>query len=157
MVWTYAQLKAADAALGVADLTAAADALAAQTVTLTVPAASVSVAVVHGILLLAQTGDWLLIESRAAETFSAGFPSSPAANDAAIAAARLAVTLAASKVDSIAPEAWADFLAQLDVLHTANVVAQATRDAIAALGSLTASRFQPAPTAGDVQTARAMP
>ena len=65
MPWTHAAVKAADAARSpaVADPGAAAAALNAQTTTQAVP---VSVATVHGILMLAGTSDWDRITVRSA-------------------------------------------------------------------------------------------
>ncbi|HTJ88882.1 MAG TPA: hypothetical protein VL356_01700 [Acidocella sp.] len=156
MAWTYATVKAADAALSpaVADPGAAAAALNAQTTTQAVP---VSIATLHGILMLASTSDWDRITVRSAAAYSSGWPANPATTDAAIAAAKLAVSLAGSKVDSVSVADWPGFLAPLQVLQTAGDVSAASYTAIAALGSVTAATWQPALTAGDIQTARAQP
>jgi hypothetical protein len=159
MPWTYAQIKAADAALSPAipDIAASAAALNAQTTTLTQPSNAVSVASIHGNLLLASTGDWLKVEALAAEAYSSGYPMSPTANDNAINAAKLATTLASSKVDGIDPADWSAFLAQLQVLVTNGAVAQQTQNQIVALAVTTIPAWSPPLTAGDVQTARAQP
>lgn len=155
----YQAIKAADAALTpqVADPGAAAATLNAQTATLAQPATAVSVATIHGILLLAATGDWLKVDAMSGQAYSSGYPASPTANDLGINAAKLAITLAGSKVDVVDPSDWAGFLAQLQALVTAGAVAQATYNQIAALGVMTAPIWQPPVTAGDVQTARAQP
>ena len=152
----YAAIKAADAALGIADLTEAAAALNAQVTTATVPLASIPVAAIHGVLMLASTADWLRVEARAALSFSAGFPGSPAASDAPIAAAKLAVLLAASQVTEIQPVKWSGFLAQLAQLVAAGDVSAASQAEIEALAVYAQPAWQPPVTAGDVQTARAI-
>jgi hypothetical protein len=158
-MWTYNELKQADAALdpAQASASAAAAALNAQTTTLTTPVASVSVGIIHGALLLAPTGDWLKIEALSQQSYSSSYPSAPTAEDAAINAAKLAIVLASSKVDSINPPHWTGFMSQLQVLVTAGAVAQDTYDQISALAPMTIPRWQPAVTAGDVQTARSQP
>lgn len=152
----YLVIKAADAALNppIPDITAAAAALNAQTTTLTQPVAAVSVATVHGILLLSPTGDWLRVEARAALAFSSGYPTSPVASDAPIAAAKLAVILSTSKVDSVDPLHWAGFLAQLNILVSAGDISTTSLTEIESLAPLTVAMWQPSLTAGDIQTAR---
>lgn len=132
----YTALKAelAKAAyVGMADAQIVA-ALAAQTTTVPQP---VRVADVHGVLLLAPTGDWLRIEARSVQSYSAGYPTTPTATDQAINAAKLAVELAASKVDAITTENWSAFLAFLGTVVTAGDVASATQAAIEALATTT--------------------
>jgi len=159
MPWTYPQIKAAINALPAgspSDLVGIATMLNSQTQTLAQPAAPVSVAAVHGILMLAPTADWLRIEARAALPFSAGFPASPVESDAAIAAAKLAITLTSSKVEVIDPAAWAGFEAQIGVLVASGDISAASQSAIAALAPLVVPAWQPALHAGDIQIAEAV-
>ncbi len=158
MAWTYAQIKAAYQALSPAPATLAdaAATLNAQTATSTTPLASVPVAAVHGVLLLSQTYDWAKIETQAGLPYSAGWPSTPAAGDGLIAAAKNAVTLATSQVTMVQPADWSAFLASLSALQSAGVVSAASLSAVEALATYTQPAWSPALTVGDLQTALGM-
>lgn len=158
MAWTYPELAAADAALSpqIADPVAAAAALNAQTVP--APVMAVSVAAVHGALMLSITGDWLRIEARALAPYSSGYPGSMTPGDQVINAAKLALELAASKVEMIDPAHWAAFLAFLGALHADGEVSDASLAAITALAqpSPTLPKWTPPPTGDDITHARSI-
>jgi len=151
-------VKVADTAISpaIADPTAAAAYLMTHQ-TYTAQAVSVKKAVVHGILFEASTGDWLRIMARADLSFSSGYPNTPIASDAPIAAAKMAVALAASDITEIDPTGWADFLAQIAALVAAGDVSTATQTAITALGTIQVPQWSETLTGGIVQTARAQP
>lgn len=141
-------LKAEDAALGIADPYTAAKTLAAQTIPLSVPAADVGIGDIQGELL--PTGEWLKISARAA-----GTPTTTGDMTDPINIAITAVALCGSKAGVIAADKWAKFLQLLAALQSVGDVSQATYDTINGLAVMTAPKFQPAPTTGDIQTARA--
>ena len=153
MAWTYEDLKKADP--GGDDLTAAADKL--NTAMADPVTVAVSVAAIHGALMLAPTGDWLRIQALAGMAFSSGFPATPTPQDQAIAAARLAITLAESKVETIAPESWPQVAMFLGGLQQAGVVSSATMAKLSAMASHVAPKWQPPITVRDLWIVRGQP
>ena len=155
--WTYAQVKAADAALSppAADPAAAASALNAQTVSLSQPANAIGIRSVVSVLLLSQTFDWARVQALAAQSLSATWQSAPTAQDEAILIAQAAVHQATDPDASVDPAHWSAFAASLGALASAAAVSPASQAAILALARMTAPVFDPPLIPGDIQTARA--
>lgn len=151
MAWTYAQVKAADAALNPAqaDPALAAAALNAQTTALAQPASDIGLGDIQGVLLL--SGDWLKIQTEAAKSGATGATTDP------ITLSILAIQLVQSKAATVAAANWTSFVGMLQVLEANSVVSSASLTAIQALATMTVPTWQPALLAGDVQTARAQP
>lgn len=152
-MWTYAKLKAADAALGIADPGAAAAALAAQTVTLTGQPFPWSAAVV-----VAQESvnfSWSRIQARSKQT--ATLPPSTATDYAILAALSAISTPLDRVIDPSNTVAWQTLLGGMQALVGIGDMIAADVTAIEALGTQVVPTWQPAPTAGDLQTARAQP
>lgn len=147
-MWTYAELKAADAALSpaVADLSDAAAALNAQAATVSV--SLIPWTAIRKIARESATGDWPRIVKRAA------LPLAGTAGDAAILVATNAVESRDTDLIDPASPVWQGGLA---VLQAAGDLSHATIDAIAALSTATTPKWDPPVTPGDIQTAREQP
>lgn len=150
MTWTYSDLKAADAALGIDDPAAAAVALNAQTTTLTD-----QVILWRNAKRTARestTGDWSRIVARARLQ-----PSLPptSGTDVAILAAINAVESADNDmIDPNDPGSWGAWQNGLAALHGVGDLSDTTVAALNELTTQTAPRWQPPLNAGDIQTAR---
>lgn len=148
MAWLYADVKAADAELGIDDPAAAAAALNAQTVTVLV---DVPVSDARAVLLI--SGEWFKVKQLAKQQLTGG----PA--DQVIAAADICVdTLTlASTLPTSDPVQWAEMQPMIGGLLQAGVISQASVNAWTAMRSRTVPKWQPELDTGTITTARAQP
>jgi hypothetical protein len=147
MAWTYQDVKAADAALGIEDESEAAAALNAQTKTATVDVANAAICEVLAtdmeyskVQLISEERDYLAtpLETVELAIWAINFMNSGG------------MTRAAGKDTT----AWDKVVANFDALPP---VTDASMDRIRGLRNDTVPVWQPPVTAGDVQTAREQP
>lgn len=153
MMWTYAQVKAADVKLAISDLTAATAALNAQIMTATNQTFTWLQA--KTVAQTSITGDWSRIVARSRQT-----PTIPpvTGTDVAILAAINATEMSDTQViDPTIAAGWSAVQSGLSALQTIGDLSSASVSAINALTTVTSPVWSPALTAGDVQTARAQP
>lgn len=152
MSWTPAQLKAADASLGIADPAEAAAALAQQTATL--HNQPFMWADAKRVARESPTGDWARIVMRSRQVASLP-PQTPF--DAAILAAINAVESADTDVvDPNDPGSWQAWSSGIAALSGVGDLSAGTVAALAALQTRTAPTFTPPPTDQDVTHARSL-
>ena len=149
-MWTYAAVKAADAALSppIADFGQAAATLNAQTQT--APIQYVAIGSITSVLLMSGTGDWDKVQARAVMATTGG------AGDQAISLAKRAVFLmTSSQIKNVAAADWPGFSAMMSVLVEVGDISTASQTAITALAQPTVPLWSPPLDAGNIQTARA--
>lgn len=146
--WTFAQLKAADAALGIDDPASAAETLQARRITVV---RDISCTDARSVLFA--TGEYgalvLLSRQNPSDTVPATL----------IAAAITAVATLdnASVIEATDPAKWQAVQTMLGAFVQAQAVSPASRDTLLGMREVEVPTFEPAPTAGDVQTARNEP
>ena len=152
MAWTYAQLKAAIAALpaGTAGIAAA---INAQTVAMT------NVIVLwtdmKAVLRTAPTGDWAKIVMRS--RMPSVVPPVSAQDFAVMAAINAVQSENTDRFDPTNAQVWAAVQSGINALANVGDVAPATLTILNSLTSRTSPVWEPPVTAGDIQTAGAQP
>jgi hypothetical protein len=152
--WTYASLKAADTAIAITDPTAAATALNAQTTTLA--AQNVGWGAMRDVLM--NNFDWgtlvICAQTAVGGTLPGGGTQTAAIQTAAI-AIRECCLYGGTFLASVAAD-WSKLTAAAGLLTPAAAggISSASSTAIVALRVPVVATWQPAVTAGDVQTAR---
>jgi hypothetical protein len=145
-MWTFAALKAADP--GGDDLATIAATLNAETVTQTI---DVPISTVQGYMLVNGI-------VAAADAWAMAHPDD---TTGVLAVIRSLEGLLASPhltvVEMTSPAIAASVTTMLGVLAAASIMTSDQRDAVLAMASATVPKWQPAVTAGDIQTARAQP
>lgn len=151
MAWTYPELKAADAALGIDDPEQAAAALSAQTVTVTM---DIATADARAVLLL--SGEWFKVKQLAKMPLSGASPPSP--QDQAVAAADICIdTLTLTEALHFADDVqWQAAQPMIQGLLAAGVVSPASAAAWVALRTKTMLVWAPPPTDQDILHARSL-
>lgn len=152
MPWTYAELKVADAALGVADAAAAAAALNAQTDTLTNQV--VRWVDAKRVARLAATGDWSRIVARARQT--PALPPTTAIDAAILAAINAVESMEADLIDPSDTAGWSAWVGGISTLKAAGDLSQASVDAIMALTTHARPVWDPPVSDQDVLAARGL-
>jgi hypothetical protein len=154
MPWTYAQLKAAYAALSPAPADNAAAATALNTQTTTLPPQDVMCSDARQVILL--TGEWVAIKALASQTVSS-FTAPTPSDQAIIAAATCVAALdPSSNIESLAVSddaVWASVQTMLGGLHASGVLSTLSLNALTALRTPTIPTWDPPVTAEDVATA----
>ena len=148
MSWTYAQVKAADAAQGIADITLAAEGLNKQTTAATV---DVPRATVEGYLLLNGILPGMQEWAAAHPTDTTGVLAAVQDLEDLIAAQDLA------QIAMSDPATNAAVTKMLGALVTAGLMTSAQQSALLAMASAQVPVWQPTLLPGDIQTARAQP